>query len=443
MLKRELSFLQATALNMIDMVGIGPFVTTAIVAAKLAFGPYILLAWVAGMVLALVDACVWSELGAAMPLAGGSYAFLRETYGATRLGRLMAFLFVWQTTFQAPLVVASGALGFAKYLGYLVALSPMASRLVGAGLVVVLVGLLYRRIADVGRISVILWAAVLASLVAIIASGATHADAGVIATFWLPPDGGTAWPALDAGLLGAATIGTVYSYLGYYNICHLGAEVRDPQRTIPRSMFVSIVGIAALYLAMQASIYAVLPVAEVAASGFVVSTFFERLYGSDVAAVATVMILVVAMASLFSVMLGYSRIPYAAAKDGLFFRIFAHEHRRHAFPDVALLVLGGLGIVFSLTLTLDDSIKAIIMMRVFTQFIAQAVGLAVYRRRVGAAAMPWRMWLYPLPVLLVIAGWIAIYASGSSQQQLLAVVAPIVGCIIYAAVLHRRRPEVI
>jgi len=423
---------------MIDMVGIGPFVTTALVASAMGFGPYALLAWIAGAALSFVDAAIWSELGAKMPEAGGSYVFLRESYGRDRWGRLMAFLFTWQTTFQAPLVVTSGALGFAKYLGFVAPLDEVTTKLAAAALIGVLVILLYRKIADVGAISVILWVAVMATLLILIVSGLLHADATVMASFWTSPDPTGAWPPLEATVLGAATISTVYSYLGYYNVCHLGAEVADPVRIIPRSMYISIGGIAVLYLLMQTAIYVVVPFAEVAASPFIVSTFFERLYGHDVALLMTGLVLIVAVASLFSVMLGYTRIPYAAATDGLFFRAFGRLHPTGHFPHVALLALGGLGIIFSMTLTLGDAIKAIITMRVFTQFIAQAVGLVLLRRRVGAAAMPWRMWLYPVPVILVVIGWLSIYASAKPVQQLAALVAPIIGCILYALVVRRR-----
>jgi len=437
-LRRDLTAFQATALNMIDMVGIGPFIVSSTVVSIMG-GANCLYAWLAGAVLAsFVDAAIWSELGAKMPEAGGSYAFLRESYGRDRWGRLMAFLFTWQTTFQAPLVVTSGALGFAKYLGFVVPLDEITTRLAAAALIVVLVILLYRKISDVGVISVILWVAVMATLLILIVSGLLHADAAVMSSFWSSPDPSGAWPPLEAAVLGAATISTVYSYLGYYNVCHLGAEVADPVRIIPRSMYVSIAGIAVLYLLMQTAIYAVVPFAEVAVSPFIVSTFFERLYGHDVALLMTGLVLVVAVASLFSVMLGYTRIPYAAATDGLFFRAFGRLHPTGHFPHVALLALGGLGIIFSMTLTLGDAIKAIITMRVFTQFIAQAVGLVLLRRRVGAAAMPWRMWLYPVPVILVVIGWLSIYASAKPVQQLAALVAPIIGCILYALVVRRR-----
>jgi len=435
MLRRELSALQATALNMIDMVGIGPFITTSIVALTMGSAPLALLAWVCGAALSFADAAIWSELGAKLPAAGGSYAFLRETYGRNTWGRLMAFLFVWQTTFQAPLVVTSGALGFAKYLSFIVALSPIAVKLVAASLVALLVFLLYRRIGAVGKISVVLWTTVLLTLAWIIISGFASGDISQAfsMTNAVDPINGV-WAAL-----GVASISTMYSYLGYYNICHLGAEVKDPVRVIPRSMLISIAGIAVLYLCMQVAVYSVIPVAEVASSSFIVSTFIEQIHGSTAALIATGLILVVALSSLFGVMLGYTRIPYAAAKDGLFFSMFGKEHPKHAFPHVSLLVLGGLGIVFALTLTIEDTIKSIIAMRVFTQFVSQGIGLMIYRRRIGAENMPWRMWLYPIPALLAIAGWLWIFSSAKPLQQQLGMTAPLVGIVVYLVLAKVQR----
>lgn len=429
MLKRELSLFQATAINMIDMVGIGPFVTAALVAATMGSAPLALLAWSVGFVICLVDASVWSELGARMPEAGGSYVFLRESYGRDRWGRLMSFLFVWQTTFQAPLVVASASIGFMKYATYLVGpVDQTISRLCSAALIVVVTYLLYRRIGDVGKISVALWFCVIATFMWIIGSGIVFGDvsrafSGALTT---PDPHMSVWAAL-----GIASIPTMYSFLGYYNVCHLGAEVRSPERTIPRSMYLSILGIGILYLSYQISLFSILPVSEVASSDFVVSLYIDRLYGPTAAQIMTGLVLVVAVSSLFSLMLGYSRIPFAAARDGIFFRVFERLHPTEHFPHVSLLVLAGIGIGFCLTLTLDDAIKSIITMRVFTQFIAQAVGLFIIRSRDGASSMPWRMWLYPLPALLAVCAWVWVFMSATPQKQQVGIIAPIVGLIAF------------
>jgi amino acid transporter len=406
-LERGLGLKESVALNMTDMIGIGPFVTISLVIGLMG-GPQCLVAWVAGAVLSLLDGCVWAELGAAMPQAGGSYVFLRESYGPARWGRLGAFLIVWQTMFQAPLVMASAAIGFTEYLSYYWPLGPVEDRAIRAAVILLVVVLLYRRIAAIGKISLLLWVGVVGTIVWLIVGGVTHFDARL--AFAYPPG---AWNFSWAffGALGAATVKTMYTYLGYYNVCHLGGEIREPERNIPRSIFFSIAGIALLYLAMQTSILGVIPWQEAQGSRYIVSTFVERIYGPGAARVATTMILWIAFASLFSLTLGYSRIPYAAALDGVFFSVFRRVHPTKHFPHISLLALGGTALVFSLLFRLSEVISAIIAMRAVVQFVGGAVGLMLLRRRWPAERFPFKMWLYPLPALVAIVGWLAIFFS--------------------------------
>jgi amino acid transporter len=400
-LERTLSLREAVALNMIDMVGTGPFVVSALV-IKAMGGPQALLAWLGGAVLAMLDGCVWSELGAAMPRAGGSYVFLREAYGPAKWGRLMAFLFVWQTMIQAPLVIASGAIGFAQYASYLHPMPRWQQSGISGAVVVLLVVLLYRRIKTIGKISVFLWIGVVGTMLWLIFGGATHFDPAKAFTF---PPGAFDFSAVFFAGLGAGMISTIYSYLGYYNICYLGGELQQPERNIPRGIFLSIGGIAVLYLAMQLSILGVVPWQQAQNSPFLVSTFVETIYGARAATFATVLILWIAFASVFSALLGYSRVPYSAALDGNFFSPFARLHPKKHFPHLSLLFLGAVAFAFSLTLRLETAIKAILAMRLLVQFIGQAVGVMILRRRAGVGALPFRMWAFPLPALLTIAGW--------------------------------------
>jgi len=406
-LVRGLGLKEATALNMIDMVGIGPFIVVPLVVQDMG-GPQAMLAWVAGAALALLDGCIWAELGAAMPLAGGSYVFLREAYGPGRWGRLMSSLFIWQTMFQAPLVMASAAIGFAQYLGYLVPLNAVTDRAVRGGLIVFLVFLLYRRITTIGKISMLIWVGVIATMLWLIWGGATHFRPELVFTY---PEGAWSWSWIFFAGLGAATVRTIYTYLGYYNVCHLGAEIKQPEQNIPRSIFISIIGIAVLYLAMQTSILGVIPWEEVKGSSFVVSTFVERLYGAGAAQFATAMILWIAFGSLFALTLGYSRIPYAAAVDGTFFSVFGRVHPTKHFPHVSLVALGAAALVFAMLFRLREVISAILAMRILVQFVGGAVGLVVLRRRWPPERFPFKMPLYPLPVWIAIAGWLAIFIS--------------------------------
>jgi amino acid transporter len=401
-LSRSLSLPQATAINMIDMVGIGPFVTLSLVVSLMG-GPWSIAAWLVGALLAYADGCVWAELGARWPQAGGSYVFLQKLFPG-RGGRMMSFLFVWQTVIQAPLVVASAAIGFAQYFTYLVPLGFYEKKALSGALVVLMVWLLYRNIQSIGRLSVVLWTITGGTLVWLILSGIPHFSLSRALPQSLPTQ---PFRFFFSAAMGQASLKAVYSYLGYYNVCHLGAEIKSPERNIPRAIFISITGIAVLYLLMQTMVMGNLDWHTVAKSEFVVSLYFERIYNHTAAQVATGLILCIALASLFSVLLGYSRVPYAAAVDGLFFKIFARVHPRHRIPHVSLLMLGGLGFVFALLFKMKEVITAIITMRIIVQFLAQAAGVVAWHRHEGKR--PWSMPLFPLPALVSILIWLAIF----------------------------------
>ncbi|MGA8012989.1 MAG: APC family permease [Candidatus Acidiferrales bacterium] len=439
-LERGLGLVEATSLNMTFMVGIGPFVVIPFVIQAMG-GPGSLLAWAAGALLAVFDGCIWAELGAAMPQAGGSYVYLREAYGAQRWGRLMSFLYIWQTLFQGPLSIASGALGFATYSRYLVEKSSRATGIVGAfgthgnnaiaaAIIVLVVVLLYRRISEIGRISVVFSVIVVGTILWIIYGGAAHFDARRVFDV---SGGGWNLSWLLFAALGHGTVQTIYSYLGYYNVCNLGGEMKNPEKNIPRAIFISIIGITALYLAMQTSILSVIPWREAAQSSFIVSTFIERAYGSQWAALATALILVTALGSVFAAMVGYSRVPYAAALDGNFFSIFGRVHPTKHFPYISLLALGAAALAFSLLLSLFSAIRAILAMRCIIQFIGQGVGLILLRRRWGSERLPFRMWLYPLPVVVAIIGWAGIFISTGRRPMLASLAAATAGILVYLA----------
>jgi fructoselysine transporter len=426
-LVRRLGLAQATAINMTDMVGIGPFITLPMVISMMN-GPYFLYAWLAGAVLSLIDAMVWSELGAAFPMAGGSYNFLKETYGKTGLGKLMSFLFVWQTMIQAPLVIASASIGFAAYFSYLVPLTTLASKIMSGGVVICIVILLYRKIEAIGKISIVMWVGVILTMLWIIGGGLVHGN-------FLQPirhinDGITVNYAFITAI-GFASVKSVYSYLGYYNVCHLGGEIINPSRNIPRSMFLSIAGIAVLYMLMNVSVVSVIPWHVAKDSQFVISEFMHQLAGSTAAKIVTCLILLVAFSSVFSATLGYSRIPYAAAVDGAFFKVFGKLHPTGNFPHISLLFLGGVAFVFSLLFKLSDVISAILAMRILIQFISQAVGLLILRKARGETKFPYKMPLFPIPVYLAILMWFGILISTGFHMVLGGLSAIALGTIVY------------
>jgi fructoselysine transporter len=426
-LERRLGLFHSTVINMIDMVGIGPFVVLPLVISYIG-GPQFLLAWIAGALLSFIDAMIWSELGAAYPEAGGSFNFLRKAYGEKKWGRLFSFLYTWQTLIQAPLVVASGSIGFAQYAGYLMPLDEVSRRIVSGLVVVSLTALLYRKIETIGKISTLLWLGVIGTLGWIIWGGFTSgnmsapvremvADADISLLF-------------SAGF-GAAMVKTIYSYLGYYNVCHLGSEIKNPGKNIPRSMFLSVFGITVLYFLLNVSVTAVIPWNEAQHSEFIVSTFIERVYGPSAAMWATIMVLWVAFASLFAVMLGYSRVPYAAAKEGEFFKAFSSVHPTRHFPHISLLALGSTAFIFSMLFKLSEVITAILAMRILIQFAGQAIGVVLLRRRIGTAHLPYKMPFYPLPVILATAIWLWIFYSTGTSFMLAGLIVIFSGTIAF------------
>ena len=389
------------------MVGIGPFVVMPFVVAQFQNGLF-LWAWIFGAFTAFIDGMIWSELGAKYPLAGGTYNFHRIAFGE-KGGKLMSFLFVWQTSIQAPLVVASASIGFAQYLTYLVDLGFWGQKMVSGGLVLLVGFMLYRKIETVGKISLLLWSVVILTVIWIIGSGLSNQQQNIPL---LPQEGDSFFSIAFWAAIGNGSLKTVYAYLGYYNVCHLGGEIKNPGKNIPRSIFISIAGIATLYLLMNISVMGVMNWSAVREDDkYLVSSFMEQIYGHTAGVIATVLILWIAMASLFAVVLGYSRIPYAAAVDGNFFRIFSKLHPTKNFPHISLLVLCALGFIFSLLMKLSDVITSILAMRILIQFVAQAIGIVLLRKKFGTKELPFKMWLFPIPVILSIAIWLFLFLS--------------------------------
>lgn len=423
---RKINLLQATSVNMIDMVGIGPFVVMPFVVAQFKDGLFIW-AWVFGAITALVDGMIWSELGAKYPLAGGTYNFHRIAFGE-KGGRLMSFLYVWQTSIQAPLVMASATIGFAGHLTYIVPMEWWQQKLVSGSLVILVFILLYRRIEAIGKISVIMGSIVILTIIWIIISGLTNQQHTVPV---VPASMDTFFNQAFWAVIGHASVKTVYSYLGYYNVCHLGGEIKNPAKNIPRSIFISIFGISALYLLMNYSVFSVVSWQSVAEKNdYIVSSFMQQLYGHTAGVIITVLILVIAFSSLFAVVLGYSRVPYAAAADGNFFKIFSKLHPTKNFPVVSLAFMCALGFIFSLIMKLSEVISSILAMRIIVQFIAQAVGAVLLRKRFGTKDLPFKMWLFPLPVILSVAIWIFLFIS-TGEYALWGSLIAVAGVIIY------------
>jgi amino acid transporter len=409
---RRFGLVQATALNMINMIGIGPFITIPLLMTALG-GPQAMLGWLVALIIVICDGMIWSELGAAMPGPGGSFGYLREAFGREKFGRLMAFLFVWQFILSGPLEIASGYIGFSNYLGYIWPGMTSWTFAVTVAVGALNVALLYRRIGSIAKITVSLWVGTLLTAGVVIATGAIHFEPSV--AFDFPPGAFTFSLGFLMGLGAASQVG-VYDYLGYYDVCYIGDEVDNPGRVIPRSILISTIAVAAIYIGINLSLIGVISWREFVPanlyphSNFIVSIFMERIYGSGVATFFTLMILWTAFGSVFALLLGYSRIPYAAARDGYFFSAFARLHPTKGFPYVSLLVLGTIAILAGL-FPLDIVIQTLIATRILVQFIGQVAGVMRLRKTRPDMPRPYRIWLYPIPAFIALVGWLFIFVT--------------------------------
>lgn len=427
-LERGLSTLSALGLNVIGMVGIGPFVTLPLIVAAMG-GPQAMLGWVLGAALSLCDGMVWSELGTTYPEAGGSYAYLKHLYGERKLGRVFSFLYAWQILFSSPLSIASGCIGFSQYISFffpnasqpLVSVRPLGVPLVLSGQTLIAMSaaaaaliILYRSILAIDKLVRWLGVVVVLTLLFIIFAGFAHFNPKIAFDF---PAG--AWE-LNSGFfmgLGAGLLVAAYDYGGYYSVCFMGAEVRDPQRTIPRAVLGSVIVVGVLYLLMNVSVLGVLPWREIAeqssnshARMFTMAVFMERLYGHTAAGVTVVLIAVAALCSVLALLLGQSRIPFAAARDGNFPGWFGAIHPRLRIPHHAMLWLGGLTMVFCI-FRLQEVITALVVIRILFQFLLQGVAVMLPKHQRERKVRGYRMPLYPIPALLALSGFLFILFS--------------------------------
>jgi amino acid transporter len=453
----------AVALNINDMVGVGPFLTLPLIVAAMG-GPPAVLAWVAGGVLALCDALVWAELAASFPEAGGTYAYLRRMFGP-HWGRLLGFLFAAQLLVSAPLSMASGCIGLSKYLGYVLpqlqkeiaspavafwffgrvhlSLQISGTTFVAAAAAIFVTGLVYRRVESIGRLAKWLLAGVVGTLAVMVFAGLTHFHLALLqdvpAGAWRDS---LRWHGLHS-MLAAGLLLALYDYWGYYNVAFLGEEVRNPERNIPRAMLISIVVVMVLYVLMNVSVLAVVPWREVTSSAQlqrldIASIFMDRIYGHRAGQAMALLVIWTALASVFALLTGYSRIVFAAARDGNLPAGLARLHPTEKFPARAVILLGAVTFAFCF-LSVGEVIAALVVVRIVLQFGLQAVGLLWLRKRRPQVRRPFRMWLYPLPSLVALAGFVLVLVDRAALvARGIVLAAAVVALFLWRA---RRRRE--
>lgn len=432
-LVRGMGLLQSTAVNMLDMIGIGPFITIGVILSAMG-GPQAILGWFLGALFSVCDGMVYAELGAAMPGAGGAYIYFREAFNPRSWGPLFSFLFLWETIFVAPLGISAACVGFAEYVHYVLpGLTHNAVGAVAASVCVLITFLLYRPIKTVGKVTVAMLAVVMTAMLWVIGSGLIHMNPKLVFDF--PPGSFHLSKAFFYGLA-SATLIAMYNYGGYNNITYLGGEVKNPTKNIPRAIVLSILIVALLYLLMSVVIIGVIPWQDAAVSHAVVSEFIGKLHGARAASIMTGLILAATLGGIFTMSLGYSRILYAAGTEGNFFTILGRVHPTGRFPTVSLLVINALAIPlcwFSLT----RLISALMIIQIVFQFIPQifaVFAMRLYRKEIHRL---FEMWLYPVPAIIALIGWIYVAATPDQRQYLgTAIILLVLGLGVYF--LHAR-----
>jgi APA family basic amino acid/polyamine antiporter len=443
-LERRIGLRSAVLFNMLEMIGVGPFITLPLVIAAAGFRLSVW-AWILGAAVAVADGLVWAELGAAFPQAGGSYAFLREIYGPNRAGNWLSFLYVWQLSFSAPLSIASGCIGLSSFLAWFwpgLNHAPFAflpalhyANFAAAGACLLVTALLYRRLSIVTGTAWVLFVGVLAAIAGVIVSGFAHASA--LGGWHMPPAPALTVPQTLRGLAQGMLLAT-YCYWGYYNITFLGSEVRRPERTIPRAILLSVTFVSAFYVLMNLSALPSMHDAGAHAADNVitrvqlVANIAQSAFGSWAGRTMAALVVWTAFASVFSLLLGYSRVPYAAAQSGNYFRFLSAIHPRHNIPHRSLVALGLVASLFCF-FTLEQVITMLVITRILLQFFLQHVGVMLLRVQRPDLHRPFRIPLYPLPPLAAIAGFLFVLANRTHALGGLAVAAAIAvsGTAIY------------
>ena len=413
-LVRGMGLVQSTAVNMLNMIGVGPFITIGLILSAMG-GPQAILGWFLGALFSICDGMVYAELGAAMPGAGGAYIYFREAFNAQTWGNLFSFLFLWDTIFTAPLSISAACVGFAEYSQYF--FPEMHHARVGAlaaGVCILVTFLLYRPIKTVGRLSVIMLTIVLSAMFWIIASGVLHMNTRL--AFDFPPGAFHLSKAFFYGLANATLI-AMYNYGGYNNITYLGGEVKNPTKNIPRAIVLSVLVVAVLYLLMNVVIIGTIPWRDAAVSHAVVSEFIGKLYGPRAAVLMTCLILAATLGGIFTLSLGYSRILYAAGAEGNFFSVFGRVHARGRFPTVSLLTINAMAIPLC-CFSLERLVSALMIIQIIFQFIPQVIAIFAVRLYRQEIHRPYGMWLYPVPAIVALVGWIYVAATPDQRQYL-------------------------
>lgn len=428
-LVRGLGGWAATAIVVGTMIGTGVFIVPAYMARTTGSAWMVALVWIAGGALTLFGALSAAELGAMLPEAGGTYAYMNRSFG-----RVSGFLFGWvYSILGAPYSIASIAAGFMLFVGFLYPavatpifvwhfVLPFAHQVhtftftwAQPGAVLAIAVITFINSFGVrlgGRVQVGLTLIKIAAIIAVIAV-AFLLGRGTTANFHL---GAVAGTVTVSGFL-TALVSAMWSYDGWINLTFVGSEVRNPERNIPLSLLGGVFLVSGLYIAMSAACFYVLPFSKIVSAGVVASDVIARATGANAATWLTIAMMICALGTLNSSILTNARVDYALARDGLFFRVARGVHPRFRTPMRALIFQAILASVLSLTGNFEDLFSLYIFIVVIFYGL-QTVGLMRLRSTEPALPRPYRTWGYPVIPILFVLGAFALTLNTLIQRPL-------------------------
>jgi len=410
---RGLGLWQATAIVIGDTIGTGVFLVSSDMARAAGSVFLVLAAWVAGGLVCLFGAFCFAELGAAFPEAGGPYIYL--TRG---LGHLWGFLFGWMNSFlQMPVGMATLAAGFLRFMGFLFPIIDTtlltghvgsyrfaftAAQPLAAVVIVVALGVNYLSVRMGGTIQVVLTSLKIGTILLIIVVGLLFGKVHVT-----EPGPAT---ALGMGTLRAfltALVPAMWAYYGFNELGYLGAEIVNPQRNIPRAILLGLITVAGLYILVNIFYFHTLSFTQVAQSQHVASDVVRTFAGSWGAAVLTLAMAISAFGALHVMILTGARIPYAMAKDRVFFQFAKRLQPRFRSPSGALFFVGSLAVLLALTGTFEE-LYSLFVFAVWIFFALTAISLFYLRKKEPDVVRPYRAWGYPWSTLVFLVAALAL-----------------------------------
>jgi basic amino acid/polyamine antiporter, APA family len=447
-LPRVLGASHALAIVVGTIIGSGIFLVPSEMMQAVGSSGLVYLAWMVGGLLSLFGAMTYAELGSMMPYAGGEYVYLRGAYG-DRTG----FLYMWTWFAVAkPASIASVTSGLARTLGIFAAFHWLDTQAVGGPLPVLwsqlfaiavtwlITGLNYLGIKKAGDFQV-LFTALKAVLILVVVGFCFSSALGSWGNF------ATGLPHATGGLSGfmIALIATLWAYDGWNDLTMVAGEVKQPERNLPLALIGGLFAVGALFMATNAAIQYILPAVQIAASPRPAVAALRVVAGPAGAALVAAGMALSIFVTLNGTVMSGARIPFAAARDGLFFSRFSAIHPRFKSPSFSLVIQGALSTILLLALGRFQQLFELAVFAEWLFYMLTATTVFIYRRRYPEMERPYRVWGYPvLPAVFVLSAAVVLYSSfaGNLQGSLIGTGLILLGLPLYEWIRRRYKPGV-